>query len=265
MYDLRKGGKIMFQRGKLSWLIWNAVVAALLVVLGVLTCINSGESQFQSIIVLIVAIFVIVDAGFRILFDVLRVIHIGHATVVKTDYGAIVAASAELAIGVALIGISNTIKDGGPGFQQLFVFLGNFIGTVFIVCGAVSACLATIYFIKKANSIPENVGICIGAAIVITIGILVLVFCRNQENFMKVFFISFGVILMLAGLGALTLTIALYVKTNKKAGSKPTKGEEKADVIDAAPVKEPKEEPKEEHPEAPAEEEPKAEEEKPEE
>ena len=40
----------MFQRGKLSWLIWNAVVAALLVVLGVLTCINSGESQFQSII-----------------------------------------------------------------------------------------------------------------------------------------------------------------------------------------------------------------------
>jgi len=130
--------------------------------------------------------------------------------VVKTDYGAIVAASAELAIGVALIGI------------------------------------------------------CIGAAIVITIGILVLVFCRNQENFMKVFFISFGVILMLAGLGALTLTIALYVKMNKKAEKKPVEGEEKADVIDAAPVKEPKEEPKKEQPKAPAEEEPKAEEEKPE-
>ena len=257
----------MFQRGKLSWLIWNVVVAALLIVLGVLTCANSGQSDFQSIIVLIVAIFVIVDAGFRILFDVLRVIHIGPATVVKTDYGAIIGASAELAIGVALIGISNSIKDGGSSFQQLFVFLGNFIGTVFIVGGAVSATIATIYFIKKANSIPENVGICIGAAIVITIGILVLVFCRNQENFMKVFFISFGVILMLAGLGSLTLTIAYYAKVNKKA-KKPVEGKE-PEIIDATPVEEakeePKEEPKEEEPAAPAEEEPKPEEEKPEE
>ena len=261
----------MFQRGKLSWLIWNSVVAALLVVLGVLTCVNSGTSDFQSIIILIVAIFVIVDAGFRLLFDVLRVIHIGPATVVKTDYGAIIGASAELAIGVALIGISNSIKDGGSSFQQLFVFLGNFLGTVFIVGGAVSAAIAVIYFVKKVNSIPENVGICIGAAIVITIGILVLVFCRNQENFMKVFFISFGVILILAGVGSLILTIAYYVKVNRKPAKKPVEGKEEAEVIEAAPIEEakeePKEEPKEEKPEAPAEEEPKPEEpeEKPEE
>ncbi len=74
----------MFERGKRSWLVWNIIVASLLAILGITTLVNNNNGDFQGVIILIVAIFIIVDAGFRLLLDVLRVWHIGRATVIKT-------------------------------------------------------------------------------------------------------------------------------------------------------------------------------------
>lgn len=255
----------MFQRGKCGWLIWNTIVGALLAAFGIAACVNAGVEGFQSVIILIVAIFVIADAGLRLLLDVVRVFRIGRATIIKTDYGAIGLASIELSAGVALIGLSNAIREGGGSFRELFVFLGNFVGTALIVVGGVSLILAIIYIVKKLNSLFRNIGAIIGAAVAITLGILALIYCRDQENFMKVFFIGFGLILALSGIIFIVLSFTIFFKKRQLVKGK-KKEEKPVEPAEEPVIEEPKAEEKpEEEPEEPKEEEPEKPEEKPEE
>ncbi len=115
-------------------------------------------------------------------------------------------------LGIALIHLSNDIRAGGKAFHELFIYLGNFFGTAFICFGGVGLILAIIYFIKRANRTIENIISAVVAGLLITLGILILIFGRNEATFMRTFFIFFGIILVLAAVASVTFTIFIYGK-----------------------------------------------------
>ena len=221
----------MLRKGSVLWLVWNIIVAAIFVTLGVVSCVNAGNADFQNVVILIIGIFVIVDASFRLLFQVLRIFVGDHLTIVAADYAQAAVAASELAVGIVLILASQEMAT----LQALFKYLSLFIGILLITVGTIAVLFSIVLIVKKARSLILNILTIVGGAIGITAGILVMVYLGDQTNFLQVFFIVVGIFLMILGLLVLFLTIVGFIGVRKT---------EKQDKIDApaaeeAPVEEP--------------------------
>ena len=246
----------MFKKGSIGFTIWNAVVAALFITLGIVFCVNASNPDFQNVIILIAGIFVIVDAALRLLTQVIHVVRIGEATLMGADIASAAAGASELAVGIMLIFVS----QGQSAFIiELMRYLALFIGILLITIGTVALIYAIVFLVKKAGVIAQNVAFIIFGALLITGGTLILVFANN-EGMTTFFFVVFGLFYAFAGIVLLFSTIALFVIARRAAKELKTEEPIKEDAVIAEPVEEKPaeeekaEEPSEEKPEEPKEE-----------
>ena len=252
----------MFKRGSIVMTIWNLIVAAGLIALGIASCVNRENQDFQNVMFLIAGIFVIVDASLRLLTQVIQIVRFDKGLVMKTSIASAVTGASELAIGIMLILVSQNQAD----MDIVIRYLIYFVAILLMAIGTVAIIYAIIFLVKKAASVPSNIiGIIVGA-LLITAGVLVLVFV-SSDQFVAFLFVLAGIIFILAGVGLIfgSIGLALAAHQAKKVSEEenPAPAEEPVAeaVIEEAPAEEePKEEPAEEKPEEPSE---PAEEEKP--
>ena len=195
----------MLKRGSKGWAVWNIVEAIILGAIGVLCVIYSGNQDLQKWILIVLGILVIIDASCRLLFDVLGVFKTPVGTLVSTNYAAVLTGAFEMALGIAVIMIGNSINGSDDANKTIFQFLGNFVGIVLITIGALVAIYAIIYIVRKAQNIATSIVQIIVAAMFITLGILSIIFLR--DNAMRVALITLGIILMIAAIVLLAGTI----------------------------------------------------------
>lgn len=238
----------MIKRGGVVWTIWNVIVAALFITLGIVTMVNSGNKDFQNVIILIAGILVIVDASLRLLTQVINFVRVNAvATVVKTNYTAAIAGASELSIGILLILVS---RGESSLLQTLMQYLALFIGILLLVLGAVGLIFAIVAMIKKSYTVGRGILEIVLSALIVTGGILVLVYA-NQEGMVQFIFVLYGIFFTLVGVALLCGSIALAIAAHRM--DKEAKEQENVDP--AAPQAEviEHEEAKEEHPEEPKE------------
>ena len=238
-----KGGTPV-KKGSLFWTIWNIFAAAVFVVLGIVAIANARNVDFRNAIILVAGIILIVLASLQLLFNVINVFRLSKETVVfKTNYGVAVGAASELSVGILLILVSSEQTS----MEVIFHYLANFIGILLIVLGAVAVFYAILYLVKKVNSVTANIGSIIGGAIVITLGILAIIFLNKEDNFLVFFFTCFGILFLLFGLCYLFLTIYTLI-TLKKAKKDAGKAQEVTLDQSVVEVEEVKDEKSEENP-----------------
>lgn len=236
----------MLKRGSILWLIWNAIVAILLGVAGVATLINHANPDFQSVIILIVGIFFIVDAALRLFFDVFKIIRVGEATIVSSNAGAAIAAAFEISIGIALFILSDAVKANNGVADFTFGFIGRFIGISLITIGGVLTVYTVLFFIKKIDKLVLRIALAILAALAIGGGVFVLIYLTDQSTILNLFFIVFGLVLVLVATALLAGTIAIFISAKKHEKAVAEVGEEDIVTTKEDVVEEPQEEPQEE-------------------
>lgn len=236
----------MFRKGGVVWTIWNILVAALFITLGIVTCINSGDQDYQNVIILIAGILVIVDAGLRLFMLALSIMLNTAAETLRSQLGRAVAASSELAIGILLILVS---QGQSAYLTVLFQYLAYFLGILLITLGSVAILFGIVFIIKKISNVASNIAAIILGALLVTGGALVLVYA-NQEALLQIFFVFFGILFILVGIGVLFGAILVaraahqVAKANKAAVASEVPESEtevtdvKSDVIET-PAEEP--------------------------
>jgi len=251
----------MFKKGGVVWIIWNVLFAALFVTLGIITCINSGNPDFQNVIILIAGILVIVDASLRLLALALSIMLNTEEETLRGQLGRSAVSSSELAIGILLILVS---QGESAYLTVLFQYLAYFIGILLIVLGSVALLFGIVFLIKKVGSVAANIlGLFVGALLIVG-GILVLIYA-NQEALLQIFFVFFGIMFVLIGVALLVGTVLTAIQIRRfKAAAKAAENAapENQNAVEGEIVEAPAEEPKEEKP---VEEKPAEAEEKPEE
>ena len=245
----------MFKRGSVVMTIWNLVVAAGLIALGIATCVNNDNQDFRNVMIMIAGIFVIIDAGLRILTQVIQVVRFQHGVMVRTDLASAATGASELAIGILLIMISQNSANMIIVLQYLILF----VSILLITLGGVALLFAIVFMVKKVGQTVANILSIVCGIILVTGGILILVYA-NQEALLQLFFIFFGILLILVGLALLMGTIVFIAQARAaaklaKSVAKEAKESPNANVIDGDVTEEkPQDEP------APAAEESKADE-----
>ena len=213
----------MLQKGSLANTIFNFVMAALLLTAGILTCAFAGNAQFQSVIIMIVGILVIIEAAFQLLFQVINVFRAGKdTTIVKTNLGAAITGASGLAIGIILVFMAISLNPEAEGYNPdyaavVFQYVGLFAGILLVAVGAVLLIEGTVFMVKKAQSVPASIGMLVLSAVLITAGILTIVFLTDRANALLTFFIILGILLILAAVALIVGTI-LGLVANKKGG-----------------------------------------------
>ena len=250
----------MLKKGGVVWTIWNCVVAVLFITLGIVTIVLSGNKDFQNVAILIAGILAIVDASLRLLTHVLGFVQTsGPNVVVHANYGGIVGAVAELSVGILLIMVS---RGESTLLMTLIQYLALFIGIILIVLGALTAIFAIVYLAKKLGYTLRGVMGIIIAALLITGGVLILVYA-NQEGMLQFMFVMYGIIFTVIGISLLCGTIAIAAAARRaiKAQENLKQMDDHLgteNVVEGETTEETPEEPKEEAPadEKPAEEKP---------
>ena len=205
----------MFKRGSLAWLIWNLIFAVIFIGFGIANLINNNEANYQFVIILILGILIVVDASFRLLFNVVTVINLGKRNLIADTRGHAILCAFELAVGIAVIHLARLIKADITQADFLFRFIGDFVGIAAIVCGCLVAVYGTILVVKKAYRPIDGVWAYLGAALLVTAGILVLIYLTN-ENVLRAIFVLFGVSGCVTGAMLLFGSIFIYVRVRKQ-------------------------------------------------
>lgn len=201
----------MFKKGGLGWTIWNVLLGVLLGVVGVLSCAFSGDVNFQKAVILVIGILVIVDAGFRLLLQVVRIFSIGHLDVVKVDYGNAAIGASELAIGILLIFVQNEFDYANIVFR----YIAYFVGILLITVGVVGLIYGIFFLVRKANSILSNILGMLVACLGIVLGIVVIIYLPEPKAALQVFFVLTGITFIAGGLVLLISAIYIGVRMRK--------------------------------------------------
>lgn len=243
----------MFKRGSIVMTIWNLIVAAGLIALGIATIANNANEDFRNVMFMIAGIFIIVDASLRLLTQVIQVVRFDKGVLLKTSVASAATGASELAVGILLILISQEAANMGIVLRYLVYFLSILL----ITLGTVSVIYAIVFLVKKAASVAANIVSIILGAILITGGILILVYVSN-EHFLQFIFVMTGIFFTLAGVGLIFVAIAFALAARRQGKVEATKEENPAvEAVEGAPAEEEpvaeqptEEEPKEEAPEA---------------
>ncbi|MBQ9457438.1 MAG: hypothetical protein IJU64_02895 [Bacilli bacterium] len=204
----------MFKRGSVAWLVWNLVLATIILGFGIANLINNNVPEYQYVIILILGIVIVTDAAFRLLLNIITIINLGKRNLIIDTRGHAVLASFELAVGISTIHLARLINADITQADFLFRFLGDFIGIAAIVCGVLALAYTIIMIVKKAaQPIDMGLGI-VGSIVSVTAGILVLIYLTN-ENVLRAFFILFGVIGVVFGTMLILGTLVLYFRARK--------------------------------------------------
>lgn len=207
----------MLKRGTVGWLIWTVVIAAILITFGILNIAFNNNAEYQSVIIMIVGILVVVDASIRLLVNVLTIVTLSNDRIYAYTKRSAIVSSLELAVGISIIHLARIVDTSGIVTAEfLFRFIGNFIGITMIVLASIMLIYGIILIIKTKRRLLDIVLILIAAAILIVVGILDLIYIKD-ENVLRVFFIFFGIIGIISGLMALLGSLLVFRLTRKKA------------------------------------------------
>ncbi len=206
----------MLQKGSLANIIFNFVMAALLMTAGILTCVFAGNAQFQSVIIMIVGILVIIEAAFQLLFQVINVFKVHDVTVMKTNMGAAIAGASGLAVGIILVYMAVSLNPDAAGYNPdyaavIFQYVGLFAGILLITVGAVLLIEGIVFMVKKAQKLGASIFTLVLATLLIVAGILTIIFLTNPSNVLYAFFIILGILLIVAALVFIVGTIVVIV------------------------------------------------------
>ena len=216
----------MLQKGSLANIIFNFVMAALLMTAGILTCVFAGNAQFQSVIIMIVGILVIIEAAFQLLFQVINVFKVHDVTVMKTNMGAAIAGASGLAVGIILVYMAISLNPDAAGYNPdyaavVFQYVGLFAGILLITVGAVLLIEGIVFMVKKAQKLGASIFTLVLAALLIVAGILTIIFLTNPSNVLYAFFIILGILLIVAALVFIVGTIVVIVALKQSSKEVP--------------------------------------------
>lgn len=216
----------MLQKGSLANIIFNFVMAALLMTAGILTCVFAGNAQFQSVIIMIVGILVIIEAAFQLLFQVINVFKVHDVTVMKTNMGAAIAGASGLAVGIILVYMAISLNPDAAGYNPdyaavVFQYVGLFAGILLIAVGAVLLIEGIVFMVKKAQKLGASIFTLVLAALLIVAGILTIIFLTNPSNVLYAFFIILGILLIVAALVFIVGTIVVIVALKQSSKEVP--------------------------------------------
>ena len=144
-------------------------------------------------------------------------------------------------------------------------YLIYFVSILLMAIGTVAVIYAIVFLVKKAASVPSNIIAIIFGALLITAGVLVLVFV-SSDQFIEFLFVLAGIIFILSGIALIFAAVALALAAHqaKKVLAEEPAAPAEEPVAETTGEEEPaaeEEKPAEEKPaEEPAEEEAKAEE-----
>lgn len=235
--DLSKGG--------LLWTIWHFVEGVLLITGGILAIAYSDNDEIQKIIYPVVGGFLILGGFLKILSNFLPVLATNDYEVeVKLKakkamaYDMVIGGSFELALGVTLCVIYASQQSA---IATITLFLSTFIAIILMVAGASLLLFAIGFIVAKLYKLYMPIlEIVLGLAL-IALGVVVVIYMKNEEVFNRVVLIIVGVILVLGGLGMLVDTIATVraanaLKKAAKEGTAPAAGEAGTTTISVTEV-----------------------------
>lgn len=205
----------MFKRGTKSWLIWNCILAVLFLAIGITSLVLYKDRNYQSTIIMIVGIVVVVISSLRLLLNLATVINLGkHNLLADTRSKAIITAF-ELAVGISIIHLARLLLTDAPDANFFFHFLGDFFGIAAIVVGALILIYAIILAIKSNRKLIDTVLMVLCSIILVTVGILILVYLTNRDV-MNVIFVSFGIFAIVTGLALIGGSIVVIKLARRK-------------------------------------------------
>jgi len=208
----------MFDKGTRAHGVYTLIESLILFVAGILLLVFRENRDAYSVALIAVGIMVILSSALNLIFDFLMTIQnpvVGAATAKR---GTLTTFSLELALGIALIigGVSFNQAGNGGDILRVFNFGALFVGLTLIVLGALFVLYGIIWAVRAPKGTKLScVGTFILAALIITFGVLVLVFIWNSgdDALMRFIFIFGGIFLLLLGFfGAATGLIEIIRK-----------------------------------------------------
>lgn len=218
--DLSKGG--------LLWTIWHFVEGVLLITGGILAIAYSDNDDIQKIIYPVVGAFLILGGFLKILSNFLPVLATNdYEAQIKLKakkamaYDMVIGGSFELALGITLCIIYASQQSA---IATITLFLSTFIAIILMVAGASLLLFAIGFIVAKLYKLYMPIlEIILGLAL-IALGVVVVIYMKDEQIFNRVVLIIVGIILVLGGLGMLVNTITAVRAANalKKAAKEGT-------------------------------------------
>lgn len=220
----------MFKRGSKSWLISNLVFSLVLIAFGVCNLVFSNNPGYQTVMIVVVGSIVTFDAIGRLIMLMLHVANLAKDKIYAETKNVAIADAFELAVGISVIYLGSLLHSKGTleEAQLLFKFLGDFFGIAALVLAGIALIYGIILAVKTNRPLLDIVLIIIGAAILIAVGILIIIFLKN-ENVLIALFIAFGILFIVVGIALLTgVTIGFQMRARREKAEARMMAEEKA-------------------------------------
>ena len=219
---------INMEKGSPFYTGWNIVEAIILVVGGILAMVYSNNTDLQATILYIIGAFLIIDGALRILVNFLPVLTIIEKT--KLTFDLVIAGSFEVALGITTI-CDLAIEKGTA--DTIIKFVAMFVGIALLVFGAILIIYSTGLLTNKLIKMTK-VAILgyILAACLIALGIVSIIYLKDETNFRQVVLIIAGLVLVLAGVGQVISTIFARKKYLLKQDIRKAKEELKSSIFE---------------------------------
>lgn len=219
---------INMEKGSPFYTGWNIVEAIILVVGGILAMVYSNNTELQATILYIIGAFLIFDGALRILVNFLPILTIIEKT--KLTFDLVIAGSFEVALGITTI-CDLAIEKGTA--DTIIKFVAMFVGIALLVFGAILIIYSTGLLTNKLIKMTK-VAILgyIAAALLIALGVVSIIYLKDEKNFRQVVLIIAGLVLVLAGIGQVVSTIFARKKYLVKQDIRKAKEELKASIFE---------------------------------
>jgi hypothetical protein len=189
------------------WAIWTSVEAVILLVGGIFLMVYGGDVNFQNAIGIIIAMFVILDGGLRILAQFMEK---------EKTFSTIVSGVIELALGIFIC-----IEP-----DRIIGYISIYIAVLVFVIAALLFADAVIRLIRKAGKMPLSISEIILGLILAVGGVLIFYY---QEEARQIILMTIGGLIIAGSLIEFGVVIhAVWVfNKNAREEEKVAKNEEK--------------------------------------
>lgn len=210
-----------------------AIIEALLfIAAGILAICYSGDEKFQTTIIMIVGIILILSGAVKIIINFLPILRLKAENRTDLQYTMVVGGTFELALGISLVVLSS---NSTAAFNSIVLFLANFIGIDLLVAGAALIAFAIGFLVRKIYPVYLPVLQIVLGVIAIVLGSLVIAYMSEAKNFIQVVLIIVGILLTLVGILIIgQICMKAYVRHLEKKAEKEAAKQEAAAKSPAA-------------------------------
>ncbi len=184
-------------RGSAAKTVIDIVEALLFITAGILAICFSGDETFQTTIIMVVGIILILSGAIKVVVNFLPILRLSYETRSSLQYTMVVGGTFELALGISLVVLSS---DSTAAFNSIVLFLANFIGISLLVAGAALIAFAVAFLIRKIYPVYLPVLQIVLGVVAIVLGSLVIAYMSEARNFIQVVLIVVGILLALIGI-----------------------------------------------------------------